>query len=74
NSSASSDSSSSADNILNEEDDKDEKIPDGWDETGTYYYQNGQKVKGWLITGGERYWLDASTGALLKNAWFTRDG
>ena len=73
-SNASSDSSSSADNILNEEDDKDEKIPDGWDETGTYYYQNGQKVKGWLITGGERYWLDASTGALLKNAWFTRDG
>ena len=74
NSSASSDSSSSADNILNEEDDKDEKIPDGWDETGTYYYQNGQKVKGWLITGGERYWLDASTGALLKNAWFAQDG
>ena len=73
-SSAGSDSSSNADNILNEEDDKDEKIPDGWDETGTYYYQNGQKVKGWLITGGERYWLDASTGALLKNAWFTRDG
>ena len=41
----------------------------------TYYYNaQGQKVKGWLITGGERYWLDASTGALLKNAWFTRDG
>ena len=71
--SASSDSSSNAANTLNEEDDKkesieDEKIPDGWDETKTYYFQNGQKVKGWLVTGGERYWLDASTGVLLKNA------
>ena len=71
--SASSDSSSNAANTLNEEDDKkesieDEKIPDGWDETETYYFQNGQKVKGWLVTGGEKYWLDASTGVLLKNA------
>ena len=49
---------------------------DGWanEDGSVYYYQLGQKVKGWLVTGGQRYWLDATTGALATNKWFVQAG
>lgn len=32
----------------------------------TYYYQNGQKVKGWLKLNGNLYYFSSKTGAQLK--------
>lgn len=35
----------------------------------TYYYKNGQRVKGWLTLGGKKYYLNTKTGVLYKG-WY----
>ena len=32
----------------------------------SYYYQNGQKVKGWLTLNGKKYFFNKSTGVQMK--------
>ena len=55
-----------------------QKVPeDGWQETseGWQYYENGQKVTGWLYTGNHWYYMDNNgimqTGwVLVGNHWY----
>ena len=35
----------------------------------TYYYRDGERVKGWLTLNGKRYYLNSRTGVLYKG-WF----
>ena len=32
----------------------------------SYYYRNGQKVKGWLTLNGKKYFFNKSTGVQMK--------
>ncbi|MCP1103667.1 hypothetical protein M2454_003007 [Aequitasia blattaphilus] len=45
-------------------------VPKGWsyEKNSWYYYQKGQKVKGWIVDGGKWYSLDTATGA-MKTGW-----
>lgn len=50
-------------------------VADGWEEkNGNYYfYQNGEKVKGWQTVYGEWYYFQPSSGK-LQTGWLQLDG
>ncbi|MDQ9767725.1 hypothetical protein RFZ33_11635, partial [Acinetobacter baumannii] len=51
-----------------------QKVPeDGWQETseGWQYYENGQKVTGWLYTGNHWYYMDNN--GIMQTGWVTVD-
>ena len=51
-----------------------QKVPDGWQETseGWQYYENGEKVTGWLYTGNHWYYMDSN--GIMETGWVFVDG
>ena len=50
------------------------KVPEGWQETseGWQYYENGQKVTGWLFV--ENHWYYMNSNGIMTTGWVAVDG